>query len=149
MLAGRPTLAALLSRAAHFSRAQKLAETSSCHDASSVRTPDSRFKNVQFQDPSGTLMMLPSDMVLIQASGEITCLADHFSCPALRVMLHSSSAEDRRAVVASFLGPQDDMFKLWVETYAKDKRRFYDDFSASFQKLEELGTKNLKPLPTA
>lgn len=31
------------------------------------RTPDSRFKNFQYQDPSGTLMMLPSDIVLIQA----------------------------------------------------------------------------------
>lgn len=29
-------------------------------------TPDGRFKQPQFKDPSGTLMMLPSDLVLVQ-----------------------------------------------------------------------------------
>lgn len=36
-----------------------------------------------------------------------------------------------------------------MQKYAKDKALFYGDFSKAFQKLEELGTKGLKPLPTA
>ena len=66
-------------------------------------TPDERTKKFQYKDPSGTLMMLPSDLVLIQ----------------------------------------DDKFKKYVEAYAKDKKLFYADFAAAFQKLEELGTKGL------
>ena len=66
-------------------------------------TPDGRYKQPQFKDPSGTLMMLPSDLVLVQ----------------------------------------DDAFKKYVDVYAKDKQKFYEDFAAAFQKLEELGTKDL------
>lgn len=68
--------------------------------------PDERQKNFQYREASGTLMMLPSDLVLIQ----------------------------------------DDKFKVYVEEYAKGKKgkaKFFEDFSAAFQKLEELGTKNL------
>ena len=54
----------------------------------------------QFQDyKTKTLMMLPSDMSLIN----------------------------------------DKKFKPWVEAYAKDQELFFKDFSAAFQKLEELG----------
>ncbi|GKY97956.1 hypothetical protein MPSEU_000753600 [Mayamaea pseudoterrestris] len=53
--------------------------------------------------PTGQLMMLPTDVVLLQ----------------------------------------DKSFKKWVDVYAKDAQTFYDDFSKSFQKLEELGTSGL------
>jgi len=33
----------------------------------------------------------------------------------------------------------DDSFRPWVETYAKDKAKFFEDFSAVFHKLMELG----------
>ena len=59
---------------------------------------------MQFEDPSGKLMMLPSDIVLIQ----------------------------------------DKNFRKYVVEYAKDQSLFFKDFAAAFQKLEELGTKNLK-----
>jgi cytochrome c peroxidase len=67
-------------------------------------TPDSRVKQLQYQDPSGTLMMLPSDLVLVQ----------------------------------------DDKFRVYVDMYAKDKAKFYSDFAAAFQKLEELGIDSSK-----
>ena len=41
---------------------------------------------------------------------------------------------------------QDEGFKKYVEIYARDKKLFYTDFAEAFQKLEELGTKNLKPI---
>ena len=44
------------------------------------------------------------------------------------------------------LTPQDAEFKKYVEVYAKDKKKFFDDFTVAFQKLEELGTKNLVPV---
>ena len=59
---------------------------------------------MQFEDPSGKLMMLPSDIALIQ----------------------------------------DKKFRKYVQMYAKDNELFRKDFAAAFQKLEELGTKNLK-----
>ena len=34
---------------------------------------------------------------------------------------------------------------VWCR-YAKDNELFRKDFAAAFQKLEELGTKNLKPV---
>lgn len=39
----------------------------------------------------------------------------------------------------------DKSFLKWVNVYAKDGSKFDKDFSKTFQKLEELGTKNLKP----
>ena len=59
---------------------------------------------MQFEDPTGKLMMLPSDIVLVQ----------------------------------------DKKFRQYVKEYAKDQQLFFKDFAAAFQKLEELGTKNLK-----
>ena len=35
-------------------------------------------------------------------------------------------------------------FRKFVELYAKDDKQFRTDFTKAFQKLEELGTKNLK-----
>jgi len=35
---------------------------------------------------------------------------------------------------------QDKEFKKWVELYAKDEAKFFEDFSAAFSKLMELGT---------
>ena len=55
--------------------------------------------------PSGKLMMLPTDLVLLQ----------------------------------------DKKFKKWVDVYGKDGQKFNADFSKAFQKLEELGTKDLTP----
>lgn len=66
-------------------------------------TPDQTKTKVQYTDPSGKLMMLPSDLVLIE----------------------------------------DSKFKTFVDLYAKDQKTYFNDFSKAFQKLEELGTKNL------
>ena len=38
---------------------------------------------------------------------------------------------------------QDKKFKKWVDVYAKDNAKFIKDFSAAFQKLNELGTSGL------
>ena len=38
---------------------------------------------------------------------------------------------------------EDSEFKKYVDVYAKDQKKFFADFSQAFQKLEELGTKNL------
>lgn len=38
---------------------------------------------------------------------------------------------------------EDPNFKQYVELYAKDQKKFFADFSAAFQKLEELGTSGL------
>eukprot|EP00798_Chlamydomonas_sp_ICE-L_P001270 gene1270-32618_t len=37
----------------------------------------------------------------------------------------------------------DEEFKKYVDVYAKDKAKFYNDFAIAFQKLEELGTSGL------
>jgi len=55
--------------------------------------------------PTGKLMMLPTDLVLLQ----------------------------------------DKKFAKWVSVYAKDASKFNKDFTAAFQKLEELGTSGLTP----
>jgi len=55
----------------------------------------------QFEDESGTLMMTPADMALIE----------------------------------------DPAFKKWVEVYAKDENKFFQDFANAFSKLLELGVK--------
>ena len=60
----------------------------------------------QYEDPSGKLMMLPSDIALIH----------------------------------------DKSFLKYVKMYAKQPDAFRADFTAAFQKLEENGTKNLKPV---
>ncbi|KAL7463546.1 hypothetical protein ACHAXS_003908 [Conticribra weissflogii] len=57
----------------------------------------------QYEDEGKSLMMLPTDLVLIQDSG----------------------------------------FKKYVDIYAGDQEKFFSDFSLAFNKLEELGTKNL------
>lgn len=38
---------------------------------------------------------------------------------------------------------EDEGFKKYTEVYAKDNKKFFADFSAAFQKLEELGTTGL------
>jgi len=58
----------------------------------------------QFEDPTGEVMMLPTDLALTQ----------------------------------------DPSFKKWVELYAKDEKRFAQDFVQAFVKLQELGVKNLR-----
>ena len=40
---------------------------------------------------------------------------------------------------------EDKSFMKWVNVYAKDAKKFEKDFSKTFQKLEELGTKGLTP----
>lgn len=61
----------------------------------------------QFEDPTGKLMMLPSDMALVW----------------------------------------DDKFRPFVEMYAKDEALFFKDFAVAYQKLTELGCKNLNKKP--
>lgn len=34
---------------------------------------------------------------------------------------------------------QDKSFRKWVELYAKDQDKFFDDFAAAYQKLLHLG----------
>lgn len=63
-------------------------------------------EHAQFKDPSGKLMMLPSDIVLVEDAG----------------------------------------FRKYVDIYAKDQKKFFDDFAKAFQKLEELGTSGLYPV---
>jgi len=53
----------------------------------------------QYQDPTGSLMMLPADMALVD----------------------------------------DPAFKKHVEIYAKDQKKFFQDFASAFNKLLELG----------
>ena len=78
----------------------------SSKDGTDFWTADPRAAKFQYKDPSGTLMMLPSDLVLVQ----------------------------------------DEKFKPLVAMYAKDKALFYTDFAAAFQKLLELGCKDLTPV---
>lgn len=40
---------------------------------------------------------------------------------------------------------EDDKFLKYVEMYADDEKKFFEDFSKAFFKLENLGTKNLVP----
>jgi len=40
---------------------------------------------------------------------------------------------------------QDPKFAKYVKIYGKDADKFNKDFTKAFQKLEELGTKNLTP----
>jgi catalase (peroxidase I) len=40
---------------------------------------------------------------------------------------------------------QDKKFLNWVKVYAQDAKKFDKDFTAAFQKLEELGTSGLTP----
>lgn len=40
---------------------------------------------------------------------------------------------------------KDKEFAKWVKVYGKDAKKFDEDFTAAFQKLEELGTSNLAP----
>jgi cytochrome c peroxidase len=60
----------------------------------------------QWVDPTGEIMMLPSDMALIQ----------------------------------------DKSFKRWTDAYAEDDELFQEDFVIAYQKLNELGCKNLKKM---
>jgi len=39
---------------------------------------------------------------------------------------------------------EDPDFKKWVDVYAKDEKRFFTDFSKAYQKLTELGCRNLE-----
>jgi cytochrome c peroxidase len=40
---------------------------------------------------------------------------------------------------------KDKEFAKWVKIYGKDAKKFDEDFTRAFQKLEELGTENLTP----
>mmetsp|Transcript_30950 Transcript_30950/g.42563 ORF Transcript_30950/g.42563 Transcript_30950/m.42563 type:complete len:360 (+) Transcript_30950:73-1152(+) len=69
--------------------------------------PDDRVAKLQYTNKKdGDLMMLPSDLVLLQ----------------------------------------DDKFKKFVDLYAADQGVFFKDFTAAFQKLQELGTSNLRSI---
>ncbi len=98
--------------------------------------PDERYKQPQFKDPSGTLMMLPSDLVLIQDAG-FKKYVDVY-------------AKVRRGVLStSYLAwkpPHETISArpVTLHHYTQDKAAFYKDFAAAFQTLEELGTSNLR-----
>lgn len=78
---------------------------------------------MQYQDPSGDLMMLPADMALIQAGQAATLLRR--GCPGL---IHRASVPW-----------QDRKFKRIVQEYAKDQDKFFSDFARAWTKLMELG----------
>lgn len=40
---------------------------------------------------------------------------------------------------------EDPSFAKWVSVYASDGKKFNEDFTRAFQKLEELGTSGLTP----
>jgi hypothetical protein len=65
--------------------------------------------NEQFEDETGELMMLPTDIALIK----------------------------------------DEKFKPFVDAYAADEKKFFDDFAAVFEKLVHLGCKTTPPKPPA
>jgi len=58
----------------------------------------------QFEDPAKELMMLPTDLAIVQ----------------------------------------DDKFRVWAEKYKKDEALFFKDFSAAFNKLQEVGVKKFQ-----
>ena len=41
---------------------------------------------------------------------------------------------------------EDEKFKKYVDVYAKDQKKFFADFKSAFEKLELLGTSDLKTL---
>ena len=44
---------------------------------------------------------------------------------------------------------KDTKFKRYVDVYSKDQAKFFVDFAKAFNKLEELGTANLKAVEWA
>ena len=48
-----------------------------------------------------------------------------------------SVADSTCGVVQSLI--QDKSFRKWVELYAKDQEKFFEDFAAAYQKLLHLG----------
>jgi len=57
------------------------------------------------------------------------------------IQFENENGKDLMMLPADLALLEDPEFKKWVEIYAKDEDRFFKDFAAAFQKLEELGTK--------
>lgn len=90
----------------------------------------------QYVDAStGKLMMLPSYVACLfyvfSARGFLS-----FSHTFLRLFPH---------IASDLVLLQDKKFLKYVKVYAKDGDKFNKDFTAAFQKLEELGTTGLTP----
>jgi len=103
----------------------------------------------QYVDGStGKLMMLPTDLVLLQDKsfmkwvGKIGVLS--FPPVLYCLVLFVDALLICRACFLLNRTP-DALIALQVDVYAKDGNRFEKDFSKAFQKLEELGTSNLTP----
>ena len=96
---------------------------------------------MQFEDPSGKLMMLPSDIALLQvrSSNAAACGTQQ---PHTRALPHSTTT-----IPPTLFSPlQDKTWRKYVKMYAADQDLFFKDFTAAYTKLTELGTKNLKPV---
>ena len=94
---------------------------------------------MQFEDPSGKLMMLPSDIALLQVSLTAACGTQQ---PHARALPHSTTT-----IPPTLFSPlQDKTWRKYVKMYAADQDLFFKDFTAAYTKLTELGTKNLKPV---
>jgi len=53
--------------------------------------------------------------------------------------LENKGKGDLMMLPADMAFVEEPAFKKWVEVYAKDEQRFFNDFAKAFQKLEELG----------
>ena len=97
---------------------------------------------MQFEDPSGKLMMLPSDIALLQVCA--AAMQQH-AAHSSRTRAPSHTAQPPSH--PPFSSPlQDKTWRKYVKMYAADQDLFFKDFTAAYTKLTELGTKNLKPV---
>lgn len=54
------------------------------------------------------------------------------------------NSESTMMLISDLALVSDEKFRVYVEKYAKDQEAFFDDFSESYQKLLELGCKDLQ-----
>jgi hypothetical protein len=105
----------------------------SSKDGADYWTADPRAKKFQYKDPSGTLMMLPSDLVLVQDSKFLPIVQMYAKDKALFYV--------RSLPVA--LPVARHLLALHSRTHLSFSQT---DFAAAFQKLLELGCKDLTPV---
>ena len=104
-------------------------------------TPDERAAKFQFKDPSGTIMMLPSDLVLTQDAEFKKFVEAYAKDKKARAWVGVRRARAVRHVACvRFCVCADD---VGVCRFVFAPQLFYSDFAAAFQKLEELGTSGL------
>ena len=68
------------------------------------------------------------------------CSLEHIHVPFI-LKHHASVVLPSCLIVVCLLQAliQDKSFRKWVELYAKDQDKFFDDFAAAYQKLLHLG----------